>query len=194
MVAFRYVGGNTVLKLRYPLSVVAIVLAGCTTTSQSVSVAPPPEPEPAVVAPAPVAETSFVLASASAADTAEVRFTPKKDTDAGGNIYYAIGVVYIGTNAENMCFIKPGASLDLLIDGGPQFLSSARGSGGVQKALDDGRVAEAAVYTVSPDLLRKLANAKDVRVKIEGERRTVERYFGPANFEAYRQFLMQSGL
>lgn len=175
---------------RFLVLMLAIGMAGCATTPQPASTATTvTAPEaPVVEAPAPVvaAEPTNVLDGPP--DGMEVRMNP-----AFRNGVYALGIVYIGSASDAWCEISPGASLTFVADGERLFLSSTKGSEGSRKPLDNGGVAEAAVYTTTPEFLARLANAQSVEVKLQGSRRVVERRFSPGNFESLRRFLAAPG-
>jgi len=102
-----------------------------------------------------------------------------------GTVHYALGVYYYGTNWMS---IKPGESLILLIDG-EQINVKGQGSQSYRKTLENGMVSELAKYAVTPKLLKKIASAKQVKVKIIGSDLVAEKYFTKTNFENFKQFV-----
>lgn len=166
----------------------AVGMAGCATTPEPAATARAPEAPQAVETPAPAAAAEPTNVLEGPPDGMEVRMNP-----AFRNGVYALGIVYIGSAADAWCEISPGASLTFLADGERLYLSSTKGSEGSRKPLDNGGVAEAAVYTTTAEFLTRLANARSVEVKLEGARRVVERRFSPGNFEALRRFLAAPG-
>lgn len=118
----------------------------------------------------------------------QVRFNPVKVADESNNVSYAIQVVYLASSIIGWCFIESGESLHLLIDGERVHISG-NGSVGFRDVLSDGGIQEIAAYPVTADLLRKLANAKAVRVKIDGSRYSVERHFSETNTNNLKEFV-----
>jgi bifunctional DNA-binding transcriptional regulator/antitoxin component of YhaV-PrlF toxin-antitoxin module len=102
-----------------------------------------------------------------------------------GKVNYALGVYYYG---RKWMFIKPGESLILFVDG-EEINVKGQGSQSYRKTLKNGMVSELAKYPVTPQLLKKIASAKQVKVKIFGGDFVAEKYFTKQNFENFRQFV-----
>jgi hypothetical protein len=83
--------------------------------------------------------------------------------------------------------VRPGESLVVLIDGDPVRLAGE----GSQRSRAESRVGrrEVARYAVSAALLRRIAGARDVRVRLIGRRYHVDRVLTRANLSRLRRFL-----
>lgn len=130
------------------------------------------------------------LAGATPLDDAQVRLQAVRGTDEGKETdVYAIRLVLYG-NGGGWCFIESGESLRFLIDG-ERFALSGDGSTDSREVLSGARTAEVALYVTDLDFIRKLSEASEVKVRIEGSRRNVERHFSESNFENFREFVAQ---
>ncbi len=104
-------------------------------------------------------------------------------------IVYHLIVRYGG---ENWLFIPSGESLVMLIDGERKGFSgdgSERHREVVPVYGAGVVVIEKAWYEISPDDLIKIANAREVKVKITGGTYFLERYFTEENFEYFVRFV-----
>jgi hypothetical protein len=118
----------------------------------------------------------------------QVSFNPGRVQSEGSvDPIYCIYIVYVGYGT-GWCFIESGDSLRLLIDG-ERVVLSGNGSHGDREVSGGGAVMEVAAYPVEPDLLRKIASAKEVRVQIDGSRQKLERHFSEKNLQQVREFV-----
>lgn len=127
------------------------------------------------------------LAGSSLIDDAQVRFNLNKTTCEDGKTSFSVVIVYLGNTMSGWAFIPEGETLRLLVDGERVALSGT-GSAGAREVQSQ-NVQEVAVYPISVDTLRKIANANEVRVRLEGTRRNTERHFSEANFKNVREFV-----
>ena len=104
--------------------------------------------------------------------------------DSGTDIFY----IAIRYRHDSWLFIEDGESLILLVDGERIGLSGA-GSSGNRNVITADILRERALYRVEPAQLRKIASAKDIRVRVEGSQYYVERYFTEKNFENLQSFV-----
>jgi len=102
-----------------------------------------------------------------------------------GAVNYALVVRYYGSN---FIFIKPGESLILLIDG-QRIGLKGQGSMRHRRTLENGMASELAKYPATPELLKKIANANQVDVKIKGSDFLAENYFIKQNFDNFKKFV-----
>lgn len=105
-----------------------------------------------------------------------------------GDISYSLIVDYSG---PNWLFIKSGESLILLIDNEPIKLSGTGSSiyRDVTNVVGDIRINERSIYPISPDLLKKIAYASDVQVKLIGEKLYHKAQFDSSNFDRFKEFV-----
>jgi hypothetical protein len=101
-----------------------------------------------------------------------------------GSFFYSLTTIYEGSKK---LFVGPGQSLVLTVDGRPIALSGD-GSARFREAVGPEVVRERAQYEISPDVLRRLANAKAVSVRLTGERRAVETSLSEQNMKNFRSF------
>jgi hypothetical protein len=102
-----------------------------------------------------------------------------------GTVNYALGVYYYG---NDWMFIKRGESLILVIDG-KRYGLKGQGSLRYRKTLENGAVSELAKYPVTPQLLKEIANANRVDVRIIGSNFVSENHFTEQNFENFKKFV-----
>ncbi len=126
------------------------------------------------------------LAGSSLLDTSQVRLQAVCATTKDSIPSYMLRVIVYG-NSNGWCFIKKGASLLFVVDGERKALSGS-GSLGSREVLGD-NVSEVAVYPTTLDFIRLLSEAKEVRVRVVGSRRNIERHFGKANSKNFRDFV-----
>jgi len=102
-----------------------------------------------------------------------------------GEISFSLFVVYTG---PNFIYIGSGKSLMLIIDGQRNELAGM-GSEKHRNIIFLGVVEETASYhDIDPDLIRRLANAKQVEVYVKGSTDVLERHFKKINFNNFKNF------
>jgi hypothetical protein len=120
---------------------------------------------------------------------ANVEFNAEKFIARDGNVYYSIVLVVVSYNG---LFIEEEESLVLLIDGTTIGFS---GDGSEYYYRDVWRdlemIVETAFYDVTPEQLKKIANAKDIYIKIKGSAFSVKRKFIPENFANLKRFIAE---
>ncbi|MBI5207547.1 MAG: hypothetical protein HY934_07120 [Candidatus Firestonebacteria bacterium] len=101
--------------------------------------------------------------------------------------YYSIVLVYRGETPLN---ILPVASIAINIDGELVKLDTAVPDRKFvpKKSFRENRVWEEVSYKVNTDMLKKIAYAKEIKIKISGEKRNIICKFSKNNFEAFRAF------
>jgi hypothetical protein len=102
---------------------------------------------------------------------------------------YYLEVRYEGANDAGYMDIGPGETLTLTIDG-QDFGYQGPGSAESRTLTSRGTYVENAVYEATPDDLRRIAQAKDVKVRVEGQSRKMYREFQPENIEKFRTFVL----
>jgi hypothetical protein len=100
---------------------------------------------------------------------------------------YYLDVNYQARAETGWLKIPPGATLTILADG-KEMKFKSNGSMNTRRK-DRDLVSEQAIYPISADELRAIANAKAVKVKVSGENGLVERDFGPLNFQRFKKFV-----
>ncbi len=106
---------------------------------------------------------------------------------------------------EGWVFINPGESLVLLVDGEKMTFVSPNGSvynrgllQGLAGAVGGTRIREEAHYPITVDQIKKLAYAKEVKVRIYGRKGHVTREFSEDYFESlrayYEKFIVPNGI
>ncbi len=100
---------------------------------------------------------------------------------------YYLEVRYEAREETGWLNIVPGISLTIIADGRELKF---RGSGSLNlRKQKRGLVSEDAIYLVSADELKAIANAKAVTVKVAGQNGLVVRDFTPANSGRFRKFV-----
>jgi len=129
--------------------------------------------------------TENVLAGGMPIYGATIRLNAQCFVSKEGNKSYSVIVRYTG---DSWIFIKDGESLMMLIDGAPLNLS---GDGSLQhrNTIYGAGVEELAWYEISEENFRKIANAKEVQLKIKGSQYFTERKFSQANFNNFKKFI-----
>ena len=102
---------------------------------------------------------------------------------------YYLDVRYEGASDAGYMDIGAGETLLLTVDGQPLRLRSV-GSSGSRSVTTAGHYAENAVYPITPEDLRKLARAKEVKAQIIGQAHSHYRTFKPENIEKFRKFVL----
>ncbi|MGD0036812.1 MAG: hypothetical protein ABSC53_05925 [Bacteroidota bacterium] len=121
----------------------------------------------------------------------EIGFNVQKLTSKDSTVHYNIIIQMY--NMRNWFFIEQGESLVLLIDG---VRIGFTGEGSTERrnmdALPDLAVLEeTAFYSVTLDQLRSIANAKDVKIKVQGIYYSTEGSLTASNLMNLRQFLKE---
>lgn len=101
-----------------------------------------------------------------------------------GTTTYTLVCSYTNTT---WMFIAPGESLVMLIDG-ERVGFSGNGSIG-NREVGSRRVFETASYAITLSDLKRIANAKEIRVKLLGEKFFIEQKFTQINFNNFTTFL-----
>lgn len=92
--------------------------------------------------------------------------------------------MYIQYTSRDWLFIAPGASLILLVDGEARELATETDP--ARRVLSGGTVLEVAAYPVTLALLRDMAGAKDLRLRVIGSQGSADRRFPPHGFTITR--------
>ena len=95
--------------------------------------------------------------------------------------------VIVNGNSNGWCFIEKGESLKFVIDGERASLSGDGSSGA--REVTSNNVSECAVYLTDFEFIEKLAAAEEVKVRVEGSRRNIERHFSKANKKNFQDFV-----
>lgn len=111
-----------------------------------------------------------------------------KFTNAAGRVLYSLVINY---ESSEWLFIERGQSLALRVDGDLIRLSTDEGSSPYRNVRSRGMVTETAYYDVGVDLLRRLAEASEVLVRVDGRAMYVAREFGPENFANFQRFVVE---
>lgn len=109
-------------------------------------------------------------------------------------VNYYLEAFYMAPKEVGYIEIAPGETLTLIADGQPMKFD---GTGSLNRRRTYRRegqdfVRETAIYEVSKLDLQKLANARDIKVQIRGNKGLIEREFGPENFENLRAFVTRA--
>ena len=116
-----------------------------------------------------------------------IEINAQKFTTKDGDKLYSLIVEYGG---EGWLFIRKGESLILLVDG-KRIGFTGEGSSGNRDVLYGNAVMESAFYDISPKDLVKISRAKNIKVKIVGNKYYFERNFSEKNFENFKKFVVQ---
>jgi len=104
-----------------------------------------------------------------------------------GNVSYSLIAEYV---SPDWLFIERGESLILLVDG--QRMGLVGDGSWNHRNVGYGRmVSEKSWYNITLEDLQKIANAKEVKVKIIGSQYYAERCFTDANFKNLKRFIME---
>ena len=117
----------------------------------------------------------------------DVEFNVEKFTAWNGNVYYSIVLDVVSLNR---LFIEAGESLIVHADG-TRIGFSGDGSANYREECGGGALGETTFYDVTPEQLKKIANANDVRIKIKGAQYSVKRRFFPENFANLKRFIAE---
>ncbi len=129
--------------------------------------------------------TENVLAGGLPIYGATIRLNAQQFETKDGEITYSVIVRYTG---DSWLFIQDGESLMMLIDGESLNLSGD-GSLSHRNTILGAGVEEMAWYPISADDFRKIAYAKEVKLKIKGSQYFAERKFRQANFNNFKKFI-----
>lgn len=102
---------------------------------------------------------------------------------------YFLEVRYEGAGNMGYADIGPGESLVLTVDG-ETLKFKGMGSLNTRKTTPAGTYVESAIYGATPDDLRRIAKAKEVKVDVIGRARIVHRTFKGENIEKFRTFVL----
>jgi hypothetical protein len=93
--------------------------------------------------------------------------------------------------SKGWMFIRSGESLVLLLDGDRVGVAGP-GSIASRHVISGSAVTETANYPVSMDLLRRIAAARQVRVRVVGSERTMDLHFSRENKARFEAFVGQA--
>ena len=85
-------------------------------------------------------------------------------------------------------FISPGKSLVLLVDGKAIELQTINGSLHSRRVLGPRSIREEALYQITPEVLRKMASAKTVTLRLYGSEGYIERGLSNTHLMNYRAY------
>ena len=102
---------------------------------------------------------------------------------------YYLDVRYAGASDAGYMDIGAGETLLLAVDGQPLRLRGA-GSSGSRSTSAAGHFTENAVYPITPEDLKRIARAKEVKVQVLGQAHSHYRSFKPENIEKFRKFVL----
>jgi hypothetical protein len=107
-----------------------------------------------------------------------------------GRISYSLIMVYVG---PLFLIIEPGKSLTLAIDD-KNIEIEGSGSERHRELVSPGLVEEITYYhNLDKELIRNIAYAHRVNVKVQGTKGMMERYFKKKNFSNFKKFYESSG-
>jgi hypothetical protein len=102
---------------------------------------------------------------------------------------YYLELIYGANEQVGYLDIGPGRSLTILADGKEMNFTSL---GSLDKEKEGSAIFERVRYDATSDDLDRIANAKQVSLRVVGQNGIVIRQFGPANFEKFRKFMDQT--
>ena len=105
---------------------------------------------------------------------------------------FTLQVRYI---APDWMFVERGESLVFLADG-DRIRLSGDGSAASREVSSAGGIVtvyEQATYVVEPQALVRIGSANEVRLRLSGRSRTLERTLSPENRARFREFIQQHG-
>lgn len=106
----------------------------------------------------------------------------------GADREFYFEVCYKARAESGLIEIPPGRSLVVTIDDKEVRFQTLSGSLN-NRQKKKGIVTETAIFTADADHFRQIAEAKQVKVKVVGQKAVVERAFGPANFDRFKKFV-----
>jgi hypothetical protein len=105
---------------------------------------------------------------------------------------YGVVLFYLDVHVEcpsTWLAIEPGQSLVLVIDN-DEIRFDGGGSSQMRKTdKKSGKFIESALYLSNASDIRKIAGAKEVKVKVIGKSGVLQSTFGPSNFSVYKKFV-----
>lgn len=104
----------------------------------------------------------------------------------GKKVYYNLNVRYEG---DDWLSIKSGPSLVVTVDGNQLKFSCPESAMDHSKNLISRKANEEANYEATLEDLQRMAYAKQVEVKIIGEKHNIEREFTQENFQRFQEFV-----
>lgn len=99
-----------------------------------------------------------------------------------------LDVDYMAKAETGYLEIPVGTTLMLTVDG-QEMNFTGNGSFNKRKSKQKGFVSEMALYRITQTQLGKIAEAKQVKVRVKGNNGIVEREFRPENFQRFKEFL-----
>lgn len=122
-------------------------------------------------------------------DSGNVDLNVQKFVSKEGSVTYCLMADYTEFSDGARClFIENGESLVLLVDGKRVGLTGD-GSWNNRRVLYGCSITEAAWYPITPEMIRMISNAKEVKVKLIGSNSFVQRYFTQTNFNNFKKFV-----
>ena len=105
---------------------------------------------------------------------------------------YGVTLFYLDVHVESSLAwlaIGPGQTLILVVDNA-EIRFDGIGSADLRKTdQKSGKFLESAVYLSNASDIRKIADAKEVKVKVIGKNGVLQSAFGPSNFAVYKKFV-----
>ncbi len=101
-------------------------------------------------------------------------------------VYY-LEVNYMAKQEVGYLEIPPGETLTVIVDGEAMKFDGT-GSQNMRKPYKKELVRENAIYPCTKVQIQKIADAKEVKVRIKGNKGLIERDFSPVNFDRVRKF------
>jgi len=99
-------------------------------------------------------------------------------------------VLIVTYSSKELIFIEKGQSLKLVVDG-KDFGFKGDGSRGHRSYISGTDTKEIAWYSITPEHIKTIMNADEVKVIITGSQDYVQRRFNKTNFENFRKFYNQ---
>ncbi len=114
-----------------------------------------------------------------------VEFDVQKTVFRDSGVAYAIMIGYL---SSDWLFVEEGESLVMLVDGA-RIGFTGEGSGRFRQVGTGGVVSELAFYPLTRETLVRISHAREVRIKVIGEKYSLERGLMPSNIEHLRRFV-----
>jgi len=99
---------------------------------------------------------------------------------------YSLNVHYLG---DDWVFIEEGKSLLLLLDGKKMTFTGAGSKR--SRRVGSGYVSESSIYGAEYDSLLLISSAKEVKVRVVGGEKNLDRFFSQQNFQILKRFLTE---
>lgn len=103
---------------------------------------------------------------------------------------YYLEAIYGAREEAGYLDIPPGRTLTIIADGEELTFT---GLGSFEKEAENGAVFESARYEANASVMRKIADAERVTVRLRGENGIIVRDFRPENKEKFQKFVEQAG-